>query len=156
MVDYYGLPHTGSKEWPGRKEASGATFRAKPEVVERSLLDDVVRTMGAGFDSSRFIPFVMMHEFEALLFSDCELFALGIGQPELAERLQAIRDAFGSPEEVDDSPDTAPSKRILALIPGYQKPLTGTLAALEIGLATMRVECPHFDEWLKRLEQGSR
>ena len=52
--------------------------------------------------------------------------------------------------------DTAPSKRILAIIPGYQKPLTGTLAALEIGLAAMRVECPHFDEWLELLETRSK
>ena len=155
MVDYYGLPHTGSKAWPGRKEASAVAFRAKPEVVERALLEDVVRTMSAGFDSSRFIPFVTMHEFEALLFSDCERFALGVGRREIANRLQAIRDSFASPEEIDDSPDTAPSKRILALVPGYQKPLMGTLAALEIGLATMRAECPHFDGWLKRLEKRS-
>ena len=112
--------------------------------------------MDGGLDSSRFIPFVMMHEFEALLFSYCELLLSGSASPSSPNGSQAIRDAFGSPEEIDDSPDTAPSKRILALIPGYQKPLTGTLAALEIGLATMRVECPHFDEWLKRLEQGSR
>ena len=130
-------------------------FRAKPEVVERALLEDVVRTMSAGFDSSRFIPFVTMHEFEALLFSDCERFALGVGRREIANRLQAIRDSFASPEEIDDSPDTAPFKRILALVPGYQKPLMGTLAALEIGLATMRAECPHFDGWLKRLKKRS-
>ena len=156
MVDYYGLPQTGPKAWPGRKDASDLPFKAKPALVERVLLEDVVRTMGTGFDSTRFIPFVTMHEFEALLFSDCELFSVGIGQPEVADRLQAIRNAFESPEEIDDSPDTAPSKRILAIIPGYQKPLTGTLAALEIGLAAMRVECPHFDEWLELLETRSK
>ena len=108
--------------------------------------------MGAGFDPSRFIPFVTMHEFEALLFSDCERFARGIGQPEMTSPLQEIRNAFSNPEEIDDSPDTAPSKRVIALIPGYQKPLMGTLAALEIGLVAMRTECPHFDAWVKRLE----
>ena len=119
--------------------------QTKPEVVEKALLEDVVRTMGVGFDSSRIIPFVTMHEFEALLFSDCERFAVGIGKPEMTGPLQVIRDAFSNPEEIDDSPDTAPSKRVLALVPGYQKPLMGTLAALEIGLTAMRAECPHFD-----------
>jgi len=28
------------------------------------------------------------------------------------------------------------------------------LAALEIGLARIRAECPHFDAWLRRLEDG--
>ena len=152
MVDYYGLPRTGPKAWPGREEASRAGFQAKPEVVEKALLEDVARIMGGGFDSSRFIPFVTMHEFEALLFSDCERFARGIGQPEMTSPLQEIRNAFSNPEEIDDSPDTAPSKRVIALIPGYQKPLMGTLAALEIGLVAMRAECPHFDAWLQRLE----
>ena len=106
--------------------------------------------MGSGFDHRRFIPFVMMHEFEALLFSDCEQFAIGIDRP--ASRFQKIRDSFPSPEAIDDSPVTAPSKQIEALVPGYEKPLLGALAALEIGLETMRVECPHFDCWVSRLE----
>ena len=156
MIDYYGLPRTGAKAWPNREASAGVGFLARPLVVEKALLEDVVRIMGRGFDSSRFIPFVTMHEFEALLFSDCERFALGIDKPELTAPFQAIRDAFSNPEEVDDSPDTAPSKRVAALIPGYQKPLMGTLAALEIGLVAMRAECPHFNAWLKRLETRSK
>ena len=94
----------------------------------------------------------MMHEFEALLFSDCERFGQAIGYPQLAPRLQDIRNQFTSPEEIDDSPETAPSKRIAALVPGYQKPLMGTMAALEIGLSAMRSVCPHFRSWLEQLE----
>ncbi|WP_420461729.1 DUF4276 family protein [Candidatus Palauibacter sp.] len=45
-------------------------------------------------------------------------------------------------------------KRIVELVPRYQKPLHGVLAALEIGLETMRSECPHFDGWLRRLEEA--
>ncbi len=154
MVDYYGLPRIGPKAWPGREEASGVALPAKADMVEKAIVEDVVRTMGIGFDSSRFIPFVTMHEFEALLFSDCERLAVGMDRPDLGNAFRKIRDAFATPEEIDDSPATAPSKRILTLVPGYQKPLMGTLAALEIGLAAMRAECPHFDTWLKRLESG--
>jgi len=93
-----------------------------------------------------------MHEFEALLFSDCEAFSRAIGQPELALELTAIRDGFDTPERINDSPETAPSKRVLALKLSYQKPLLGALAALEIGLEKIRAECPHFDGWVRRLE----
>ena len=108
--------------------------------------------MGPDFHPSRFVPYVMMHEFEALLFSDCVTFASAIARPRLAAEFQQIRDGFNSPEEIDDTPGGAPSKRIETLVPGYQKPLMGTLAALEIGLPKMRTECPHFERWLARLE----
>ena len=93
-----------------------------------------------------------MHEFEALLFSDCQQFALGIQQAKLARDFAEIRAKFSCPEEINDSPQTAPSKRVEALIPGYQKPLLGVAAAERVGLAAMRKECPHFRDWLMQLE----
>ncbi|HKV40962.1 MAG TPA: DUF4276 family protein [Blastocatellia bacterium] len=152
MVDYYGLPQAGSSSWPGRAEAAMLPFSEKASAVEDRLLQDVARMSGSAFDARRFIPFVMMHEFEGLLFSDCVRFARGIGQPGLAPALQAIRDQFSSPEEINDSPLTAPSKRIHALIPEYQKPLFGTLAAIEIGLDIICAQCEHFRGWIERLE----
>ena len=152
MVDYYGMPQTGSKSWPGRSEACKLAFPKNAEMVENAIATDVCDQMEANFNSVRFVPYVVMHEFEALLFSDCERFAEGIERPELAPELQEIRDEFECPEEIDDSPETAPSKRIQSLVPGYQKPLLGTLASLEIGLAAIRQACPHFHNWLTRLE----
>lgn len=75
-----------------------------------------------------------------------------VGRPELTSQFQVISDAFTTPEEIKDSPLTAPSKRIEALVPGYQKPLFGTLAAQHIGIDTIRAECRHFRNWLERLE----
>ena len=153
MADYYGMPKSGSKAWPGRATAAALPFPQRAKAVEDALSADIENAMGCRFDRCRFIPFVMMHEFEALLFSDCERFAIGIDRPELADSFQEIRDSFPSPEAIDDSPVTAPSKRIEALVPGYEKPLLGALAALEIGMETMRAECPHFDCWISRLER---
>jgi hypothetical protein len=149
MVDYYGLP----RDWPGRAEAPGkASTSGKAEFVESALHRDITEEMGDRFDARRFVPLVMMHEFEALLFSGPERFAGAIGKADLAQGLQAIRQEFECPEDINDSPVTAPSKRIENLFPGYEKPLSGVIAALEIGLQTMRSECPHFNEWLERLE----
>jgi len=148
IVDYYGLPQDGDGAWPGRREAARLDNARRAEAVEAALLADLEEH----FDPRRFMPFVMMHEFEALLFSDCAAFSRAIGRPELQPALQGIRHAFPTPEDINDSPKTAPSKRLQALIPGYQKPIMGTLAALEIGLDTMRRECPHFDTWISRLE----
>ena len=146
MVDYYGLPQTGGRAWPARAASAG------PEVVEAALQECIANRMGGGFDRDRFLPLVMMHEFEAMLFSDCAAFGTAIGCPDLIPELQAIRDRFANPEAIDDSPETAPSKRIEALFSAYQKPLMGSRAALEIGLERIRAECPHFRSWLERLE----
>ena len=154
MVDFYGLPQSGAGAWPGRKAAAITAYSVKADSVENALLADVSKYMGKGFNPNSSVPYVMMHEFEAMLFSDCAASSHGIGSPALAIQFQAVRDAFASPEEIDDSPLTAPSKRVENLVPGYTKPLLGTLAALEIGLEAIRRECPHFRSWLARLEAG--
>jgi hypothetical protein len=152
MVDYYGLPKAGDAAWPGRQKASGLTMSSKAACVEKALLEDLAGEMGSGFASHRFIPFVVMHEFEGLLFSDCAAFSRAIGRPNLESKFRAIRDQFATPEEINDSPETAPSKRVEVLVPGYEKPLFGALAVLEIGLTRIRTECAHFNGWLKHLE----
>jgi hypothetical protein len=70
-------------------------------------------------------------------------------------RLFAIRYAFPSPEDIDDSPSTSPSARLRAIYPQYGKIFFGTRIANSIGLETMRAECKHFNEWLTRLEMLS-
>ena len=93
-----------------------------------------------------------MHEFEGLLFSDPDRFARGIGRRDLTSDFQEIRDEFQSPEEINDSPDTAPSKRVRYLFEGYEKPLMGVLAVEAIGLDAIRAECPLFSGWIRKLE----
>lgn len=152
MVDYYGMPQTGTRAWPGRYQSAQLNFPEKAQTIEEALSVDIREAMSAGFDEDRFIPYVVMHEFEAMLFSDCERFGEAIGYPQLAPRFQEIRDQFASPEEIDDSPDTAPSRRVVELVPRYQKPLMGNLAVIEIGLDAIRTECPNFRAWIERLE----
>lgn len=152
MVDYYALPATGVKAWPGRELANTQQHMLKAQVVQDAMAQDINDTLTAPIHQERFVPFVVMHEFEALLFSDCSAFARGINRPALGPAFQKIRDAFPTPESINDSPMTAPSKRVEALIPGYEKPFLGVLAALEIGLQHMRLECPHFSNWLGKLE----
>ena len=152
MVDYYALPQEGAAAWPGRAKAAGLKIGEKALCIESALLADVAAEMGAHFNLQRFVPFIVMHEFEGLLFSDCAGFSRGIGRLALEAEFRKIRDQFATPEEIDDSPITAPSKRVIDLVPGYEKPLLGSLAAIEIGLSRIRQECPHFNQWLTTLE----
>ncbi len=152
MVDFYGLPESGDGAWPGRAEAVHAEPDSKAAFVEQALAEDLAKEFGPGFDRRRFVPFVVVHEFEGLLFSDCAAFAKAIARTELEAPLTLIRNAFQTPEHINDSAVTCPSRRVKALLPEYEKPIFGTLAALEITLDRIRAQCPHFDGWLQRLE----
>jgi hypothetical protein len=153
FVDYYRLPSSGHRCWPGRDSATG-TSSEKAIHVERAIRDEIAKAFDNSLSPDRFVPFIMMHEFEALLFSQPRMIGEWLGKPEINEPLDAIRQSFPHPEEINDSPETAPSKRIESLVPGYQKVLHGTDIATLIGLPTIRQSCHHFDAWLTRLESS--
>jgi len=149
MFDYYGMP----VEWPGRREsASVQKYDKKAYLVEDAILKDISESMGKAFDWQRFIPYVQMHEFEALLFSAPDILGKVASEQDITHDLQGIADSFETPEEIDDDPRSAPSKRIIRLSHLYQKVLHGSIAAQQIGLPLMRQKCPHFGEWIARLE----
>ena len=101
----------------------------------------------------RFIPYVQMHEFEGLLFSNPSQLAYALRRQDLAQQFWAIRKDFETPEHIDDSPVTAPSKRIQNLFPRYRKVQMGETAAKAIGLRKIRQQCPLFNAWLDKLEK---
>lgn len=143
MVDYYALPDS----WPGR--TAPGTVDQKHSALVSAIENDFEASTGI---LGRFIPFVMMHEFEALLFSDCTRFAVSLGFDSKAAALEEIRQQFENPEHINDSPLTAPSKRVSGVIRQYDKVLFGNVAAHEIGLQKFCEECPNFGAWISRLE----
>ncbi len=141
MFDLYAL-----SDFPGMPAAQAMRDPyGKIAMLEEKLADDIGGT--------RFIPYLQLHEFEGLLFSDVQAIddVLGLAKPQM-QALQTIREQFSTPELINDGESTAPSKRVLKLYPGYDKRAFGPRIAARIGLATMRRECPHFNAWLLRLE----
>ncbi len=97
--------------------------------------------------------YVQRHEFESLLFADIRAFAtLSRDAPQPVDNLRTVRAQFPTPEDINDSPATAPSKRIVAVLPRYRKRIHGPDVAERIGLNAIRAECPRFHDWLTRLE----
>lgn len=148
LFDFYGLPG----DFPGKEEAKKyISHSEKADCLTRNLIEQLKARLGEK-PLLRFIPYVQMYEFEGLLFSDPDRLAQGICQTKLAKDFDAIRQNFNSPEEINDSPTHAPSKRIAALFQEYDKPIHGPLAAIEIGFDVIRRECPLFDGWIQRIE----
>ena len=141
LVDFYGFR---------RRNA------ATPEELQNRIDSEVHQKMPSSRNRNDAFSYVQQYEFEALLFSDVSVFAtLPVSVPVPAaqvDELRAIRSRFQTPEDINDGRDTAPSKRIARLIRGYNKRAHGHLLAEEIGLDTIRAECPRFAAWMARLE----
>jgi len=147
MIDLYGLG-PGFPECPPRP----ASNLAKVRDLEKAVKDDVCLEIPDLRPDLRFIPYLQLHEYEALLFSNPTAFAKAINQVNLGAHFQAIRDEFDTPEDINDDPNTAPSKRVVAACPGYRKVIDGTQAAVAVGIPAMREQCRHFRDWLEILE----
>ncbi len=141
MIDFYGLP----TDFPGRRTMPPGSCYDRVAYLEEEIRKDI--------DHPRFLPYLALHEFEAMLFVAPDKIAQAFPGTSKGNELAAIRGRFTSPEEIDDDPQTAPSKRLEALFPGYEKPLHGPLVILEIGLEQIRKACVHFNNWLVNLEK---
>jgi hypothetical protein len=145
MIDLYGLP----KNFPGYEDGALAKDPYKRVgVLEEAFAKDI--------GDRRFIPYIQLHEFEALLLSDPAAFACYYeNRPKQIQALVELRDGSNNPELIDDGEQSAPSKRIAEHIPEYPqaKPSVADIVAAGIGLDTMRGSCPHFHQWLTKLEQ---
>jgi hypothetical protein len=142
FLDYYGLP----EDFPGKAEMAHRKFKNPYERVtylEEKFAEDI--------DDRRFLPYIMLHEFEAVLFIDLAELEKVVG---VSPDSRALGDwqSFSSPEEINDGKDTHPSARLEKAYRGYRKVLHGSQAAMQIGLERIREKCLHLDEWIRKLE----
>ncbi|MEN9864435.1 MAG: hypothetical protein RL748_25 [Pseudomonadota bacterium] len=140
LVDYYGF-----RRLAGRSHAT----------LLQEITDAVKKTVGQPYNPHHFHAYVQMHEFEALLFSNIEKFdTLPDGFNKQARtKLETVIRQF-DPEDINNSPETAPSKRLEQIFPYgcYGKVEHGALIAEAIGIDTIRARCPGFDAWVTLME----
>ena len=140
MFDLYRLP----ADFPGYYQATQSDPYTRVEALEHALAKDI--------NDQRFIPYIQVHEFETLIFADpTKLATEYLGYENKLATLQAISQEK-NPELINDGVDTAPSKRIIQVIPEYSKAVGGINVVAAIGLDKIRQRCHHFQEWLKKLE----
>jgi len=115
-------------------------------------IEDLEKALQAGCSKEYLIPYLQKHETEALWFSDISIIASVMNaSASQRQELEKIEKAFETPEDINNSPETAPSKRLEALFRGYDKINDGLTIAKEVGIEKMRDKCPRFDAWLNKL-----
>lgn len=143
MLDLYRIP----SDFPQKMSITQAqTGMQKVALLENAFKQDI--------DKDTFFPYLQLHEFEALLFSDVSMFSK---IPNVGNKIRFFEEIVQvkNPEDINDLPNTSPSNRIKTTLSFYQKETHGIIVAKSIGLATMRAKCPHFDSWVLKLESLS-
>lgn len=147
LIDFYALPN----DFPKFEESK--LIQNKPDrlnFLENAIKEDIELTQNKAFKN--LIPYIQLHEFEAFIFSSIK------GLEELFEPSQAnfkelnnIIKSFPNPENINENPNTAPSKRLLKNINGYNKVVDGVSIIDEIGIETVIEKCPRFKIWINTL-----
>lgn len=141
MIDLFKLPN----DFPAREQHwNNPEPLQRVQSLEHSLADDIA--------DSRFHPYLQLHEFEALLLFDIEVLAMQHPNRTrvLRDLARRLRKQFSTPEHVNQR--HPPSYRIRAVVPEYQKVRDGVITAERITLDRLRKQCPHFGQWIHRLE----
>ena len=146
MIDYYQLP----KDTPGFDAI--AKNPRKPTNAAAQIQNCIAEQIG----DQRLIPFLTLHEFEALLFCNPEAVGIYFDSLKLTKDLEQIKNRHETPEHINGGKDTNPASQLNGLLQkhlsqGYAKRKDGPTLAQNIGLESMAKACPHFKGWLDRL-----
>ncbi len=148
LIDYYGIPDRYNyPKWKNSKVIVDKSKRM--DFLEQAMLVEIEDNL-----RNRFIPYFQLHEFEGLLFNNLISFESTFEPTEFKNKseLEKILDNNPNPELINDHPDTAPSKRLMRLIEGYNKIVYGAILAGNIGMQNLRQKSPRFNEWITKLE----
>jgi hypothetical protein len=112
-------------------------------LIEKGVHED--------FDNQFYlIPYIQKHELEALMFSNMDGFNIVVDDPNKLNQLGEIIKKYQNPEEINNSPETAPSKRLISIF-GYEKISDGEMIFEAIGIKEIMSKCPRFNEWIKQI-----
>ncbi len=146
LIDYYGIEK--KHLFPKWDEAHAIVDKnERISMLEQGMLEDIDEKL-----RYRFIPYIQLHEFEGLLFSNIDAFD-NYFEKEKFKNYEYLKETVkvANPEMINDGKTTAPSKRLEQIIKSYKKPLHGSDLAEEIGLKTIREKCPRFNNWFESL-----
>jgi hypothetical protein len=110
-------------------------------------------------NNHRFIPYIQMHEFEALVFVDLSKLSIAFPDDNVAQVIASLKKSTANlePELINHGEASAPSKRLIRELPAYEqkRSVAGYLVTEEIGIIALKAACPHFCSWITKLEQLS-
>ena len=124
----------------------------KVNQIEDAFAQDINAT-------SRFIPYIQLHEYEALVFAGLDfLEAEYPKQAQLHKNIGLLKKELAKKHDNPELINTtkAPSKYIIDALEGihhYNKPKIGSTVAAKVTIPILKTKCKHFADWIEKLER---
>ena len=135
FIDFYRLKNKGNKKVSELEE----------EIKKEFYKDNKYR-------NKILIPYIQMHETEALWFSDINaIIQVKNANKKQKEDLSKIIEKYKNPEDINDSYETAPSKRLENIFCDYSKVIDGKEISNKISINIFIEKCPRFSKWVNEI-----
>jgi len=150
MLDFYGI--YDKHNFPGWINSKSFVDKyERKTIVEDSMKEEIEESL-----RRRFVPYLQLHEFEGLLFSDVDVFKEIYDDEDFNDYDYLIEtiNMFPNPEMINDGKETVPSVRLKKrILRSYDKVSDGYFIAENIGLEKIRNKCRGFNEWIEKIEE---
>ncbi|HNW50233.1 MAG TPA: DUF4276 family protein [Prolixibacteraceae bacterium] len=145
MIDLYAFPKDNLSPYTDQIQSINDPYQ-KINTLEQAIARNI--------NHPQFIPYVQLHEFEAFLLVNPDMLLAMYPNEQTAINQLKKETNNKKPEEINESQQTAPSKRIIKYLPAYegQKAQVGPMVVEDIGLTALRLRCTHFNDWITKLE----
>jgi hypothetical protein len=142
LIDFYGI------------KASYLFPDFNNDAKEIATMELGMKTAIGNVLNARFIPYIQLHEFECFIFTSLNVLKKNFKSKEADfQAIEQIINKYPNPEDINNGPATAPSKRLEKYIPSYNKPVYGACLTADIGILEIRKKCPRFNNWIEQLEK---
>lgn len=135
FIDFYRLKNKGNKKVSELEEEIKNEFHKDNKYRNKIL-----------------IPYIQIHETEALWFSDINaIIQVKNANKKQQEDLSKIIEKYKNPEDINDSYETAPSKRLENIFGNYSKVIDGKEISNKISINIFIEKCPRFSKWVNKI-----
>lgn len=151
MVDLYRFPvQSGDRE----EETELKKHSSNPDIDER--LSGLENILSAAVQKIKpypnFIPYIQKHEFEALLFSNTEVFFENSG---IKKAVESVLEEIPNPEDINSTEEGHPANRLKKIFKvhrnKYVKGADAVVFAELAGIEVILEKCPRFQLWIETL-----
>jgi len=140
LLDFFRLPN----DFP-----AFTTNSKLVDKIEEAICKDIANE--GVIDALHFFPYIQVFEFEALMFSNEAGLRAAIKNDRLFDKIIEIQQKYPNPENINNGPQTAPSKR-LEKIYNYRKTIDTRIVFNKLSIDEIREKCPRFNSWVDKLE----
>lgn len=118
--------------------------------VDSTKISNIESSMSQEIQYDKFIPYIQRHEFEALLFAQCDGFRnINLEEKQIAA-IRQISEQYPNVEDINGGPETSPSKRLEHIF-DYRKVLHSQIVLSDINIESIMNRSPKFKSWISSL-----